>query len=236
MSLIKKGAEANLYLESIEEVFNLPNKTMLIIKHRMPKKYREPQLDRRLRENRTALEAKLIADAKTAGVATPIIYEVDKKGTRIIMEFVEGTQVKMVIDKLKEAERKKLCEMIGRNIARLHQAGIVHGDLTTSNIILTKEGQVFFVDFGLGEYNNSLEARGVDLHLLKRTLKSTHFRIADKAFHAILKGYEEEFGEGAREISKRVDEIEKRGRYIPREEKYGADIRNRKPTQVQGDQ
>jgi len=220
MSLIKKGAEANLYLESFEEVFHLPSKTMLVIKHRIPKKYRAPQLDLRLRENRTALEAKHLADAKIAGVATPVIYEVDKRGARIIMEFVEGSQIKTILDGLNEAEMKKLCETIGRNIARLHLAGIVHGDLTTSNMILAKDGQIFLVDFGLGEYNNSLEARGVDLHLLKRTLKSTHFRIADVAFRAILKGYEEEFGKGARDVIKRVEEIERRGRYVPREERW----------------
>ena len=143
MSLIKKGAEANLYLESFEEVFHLPSKTMLVIKHRIPKKYRAPQLDLRLRENRTALEAKLLADAKIAGVATPVIYEVDKRGARIIMEFVEGSQIKTILDGLNEAEMKKLCETIGRNIARLHLAGIVHGDLTTSNMILAKDGQIF---------------------------------------------------------------------------------------------
>jgi len=147
------------------------------------------------------------------------VYEVDRVGMRIVMEFIEGKQVKLVLDRLNPAERRKLCQLIGRQIARLHRAGIVHGDLTTSNMILTREGRVFFVDFGLGEYNPSLEARGVDLHLLKRALQSIHFRITDEAYRAVLAGYRREFGKGAGEVIERAEEIERRGRYIPKEER-----------------
>jgi len=172
MTLMKKGAEANLHLEDFSEVLHPAGTGQVIVKHRISKRYRVPQLDLQLRESRTALEAKLFADAKVAGVPTPAVYEVDRVGMRIVMEFIEGKQVKLVLDRLNPAERRKLCQLIGRQIARLHRAGIVHGDLTTSNMILTRQGKVFFVDFGLGEYNPSLEARGVDLHLLKRALQS----------------------------------------------------------------
>lgn len=219
MALIKKGAEANLYLEDFSKVLHTACKDKVIVKHRISKRYRVSELDRRLRESRTALEAKLFADAKLAGVPAPIVYEVDRIGMRIVMEFVEGRLVKLVLDGLRPKARRKLCELIGRQVARLHLAGIIHGDLTTSNMILTRGGKVYFVDFGLGEYNPSLEARGVDLHLLKRALQSIHFRITDEAYRAVLVGYRREFGRGAREVIKRVEEIEKRGRYIPKEER-----------------
>lgn len=219
MTLMKKGAEANLHLEDFSEVLHPAGTGQVIVKHRISKRYRVPQLDLQLRESRTALEAKLFADAKVAGVPTPAVYEVDRVGMRIVMEFIEGKQVKLVLDRLNPAERRKLCQLIGRQIARLHRAGIVHGDLTTSNMILTREGRVFFVDFGLGEYNPSLEARGVDLHLLKRALQSIHFRITDEAYRAVLAGYRREFGKGAGEVIERAEEIERRGRYIPKEER-----------------
>ena len=219
MTLMKKGAEANLHLEDFSEVLHPAGTGQVIVKHRISKRYRVPQLDLQLRESRTALEAKLFADAKVAGVPTPAVYEVDRVGMRIVMEFIEGKQVKLVLDRLNPAERRKLCQLIGRQIARLHRAGIVHGDLTTSNMILTREGKVFFVDFGLGEYNPSLEARGVDLHLLKRALQSIHFRITDEAYRAVLAGYRREFGKGAEEVIERAEEIERRGRYIPKEER-----------------
>ena len=219
MVLFKKGAEANLYLEDFSRVLYRAGKNRVIVKHRISKRYRVSELDKQLRESRTALEAKLLADSKKAGTPTPTIFEVDRVGMRIVMEFIEGKQVKPVLDKLESSARRGLCKLIGRQVAKLHRAGIVHGDLTTSNMILTREGKVYFVDFGLGEYNPSLEARGVDLHLLKRALQSIHFRITDEAYGAVLSGYKQEFGEGANEVIKRVEEIESRGRYVSKEER-----------------
>jgi TP53 regulating kinase-like protein len=219
MTLIKKGAEANLYLEEFSDVLYPSGPGKVIVKHRISKLYRVPQLDIQLRENRTAQEAKLFADAKVAGVPAPTVYEIDIVDMRLVMDFVEGKQVKVILSSLGPVAMRKLCRLIGKQIGRLHKAGIVHGDLTTSNMILTPQEKVFFVDFGLGEYNPSLESRGVDLHLLKRALQSTHFNIADKAYRAVLTGYKREFGKYANEVINRVDEIEKRGRYIQKEER-----------------
>jgi len=219
MTLMKKGAEADLYLEDFSRVLHPAGAGRVIVKHRINKRYRVPQLDLHLRESRTALEAKLFADAKVAGVPTPTVYEIDRVGMRLVMEFIDGKQVKLILNRLRPAERRKLCRLIGRQTAHLHKAGIVHGDLTTSNMILSPRERVYFVDFGLGEYNPSLEARGVDLHLLRRALQSTHFKVADEAYRAVIAGYKRGFGKGAGEVIERAEEIERRGRYIPKEER-----------------
>jgi TP53 regulating kinase-like protein len=217
--LIKKGAEANLYLKPFERVVQVPGDGKVIVKRRIPKRYRIAELDKELRSSRTALEAKLLSDAKRAGVATPAIYEVDLAGTQIVMEFVEGKQVKAVLDELKPAARREIGKTIGRQVAMLHKAGILHGDLTTSNMILKPDGKIYFVDFGLGEYNSSVEGRGVDLHLLKRALQSIHFRITEDAYRAVLSGYREELGRKAEEAIERAEDIERRGRYVSKEER-----------------
>lgn len=217
--LIKKGAEANLYLEPFARVLHKAGDGKVVVKNRIPKRYRILELDLQLRESRTALEAKLLSDAKRAGVPTPIVYEVDRIGMRIVMEFVKGRQVKLVLDKLKPAARRKLCRTIGRQVARLHRSGMVHGDLTTSNMIIKPDGKVYFVDFGLGEYDPSVEARGVDLHLLKRALQSMHFRVTEDAYRAVLSGYRQELGKKADEVIKRAEDIERRGRYVSKEER-----------------
>lgn len=219
MALMKKGAEANLYLEQGAKVLHRVVEGMVVVKHRIPKRYRIKEIDRQLREARTALESKLFSDAKRAGVPTPLVYEVDLVGMRIVMEFIEGRQVKLVLEKMRPAARRKLCELIGRQVARLHRAGIVHGDLTTSNMILTRDGKVYFVDFGLGGYTPSVEARGVDLHLLRRALQSIHFRITEEAYRAVLSGYRREFGRGAEEVIRRAEEVGRRGRYVVKEER-----------------
>jgi TP53 regulating kinase-like protein len=219
MSLLKKGAEANLYLEPFAEVLHTAEGGRVVVKQRVVKRYRIKNLDEKLRRARTSLEAKLLADAKRAGVPTPAIYEVDLKGARIVMEFIEGIQVKRALNDQSPEDRKRLCYLIGTLIAKLHRAGMVHGDLTTSNMIIGRDGRLYFVDFGLGEYNPSVEARGVDLHLLKRALQSVHFQVIEEAHPEVLRGYRSEFGENAGEVIGRAEEIERRGRYVARGER-----------------
>ncbi|MDH5795305.1 MAG: KEOPS complex kinase/ATPase Bud32 [Candidatus Bathyarchaeota archaeon] len=206
--LIRKGAEASLYLEEWHS-------RKVILKKRLSKRYRVPELDREIQLQRTRHEPQIINRAKKAGVPAPVIFMVDLAEAAIVMEFVEGKQVKQVLNGLQQEERVHLCRRIGRLVGRLHSNGIIHGDLTTSNLILTPQGKIVFLDFGLSEQTGELEARGVDLHLMKRALNSTHYRHAGECFGAIMEGYKEVMGDKAvEEVSGKIEEIEKRGRYI----------------------
>lgn len=206
--LIKKGAEASLYLAEWHG-------RKVIMKKRLPKKYRPPKLDDSIRTYRTIHEPQLMHEAKKAGVTTPTIFLVDIGNATIIMEFIIGKQVKQVLTEASKKDRQLLCFQIGELIGRLHKNGIIHGDLTTSNMILDNEGKIFIVDFGLGEKRSELEARGVDLHLMKRALQSTHFRFAEECFGAVMEGYSEIVGnESMKEIMGKIKEIERRGRYV----------------------
>jgi TP53 regulating kinase-like protein len=219
MEMIKKGAEADLYLAEFSSLLHPGRRGKVILKLRVSKKYRIQEIDSWLRRYRTLLEAKLMIDAKRAGVPTPTILEVDPEGARIVMSFSEGEQLKKVLDRLSVRRRRLVCRKIGRYIARLHLAGIVHGDLTTSNMILERSGRLVLIDFGLGCYDTSVEARGVDLHLLRRALESVHFKIAGEAYRLVIEEYRNTFGRGARKIIRRAEEISKRGRYVAKEER-----------------
>ena len=206
--LLKKGAEASLFLTKWRE-------RKVIIKVRIPKKYRPPELDQRIRSYRTVHEPQLMHEAKAAGVPTPLIYMVNVPESTIIMEYIEGQQVKQVLNRVFKAERQGLCVKIGESIARLHKQGLIHGDLTTSNMIQSPNGEVFFVDFGLGEKNIELEAKGVDLHLMKRALQSTHYQHWEECFQNVLCGYSSILGvELAEKVYEKIREIERRGRYV----------------------
>jgi len=206
--LIKKGAEASLYIADWYE-------KRVVIKARLPKKYRPAELDEKIRGYRTAHEPQLMHEAKKAGVPTPTIFLVDVKNAAITMEFVEGKQVKQLLGKISKRKRKELCVEIGESIGKMHKHGLIHGDLTTSNMILGVEGKIFLVDFGLGEKNAELEARGVDLHLMKHALQSTHYQFAEECFEAVLKGYSAVLGvEEAGKVLEKIVEIERRGRYV----------------------
>jgi TP53 regulating kinase-like protein len=208
--LVKKGAEAYLFRE---EWYGLP----AIRKCRVPKSYRVPELDYEIRRARTAHEARLMYEACRVGVSAPSIYFVDLDETTIIMEYIEGDRVKDVVNGLEPEKLEEIFLGVGKKIALLHKNGIIHGDLTTSNMILTSSGKVFFVDFGLGEFSSSVEDEGVDLHLMRRALESTHYRYSVRCFDAIINGYKANIGESlANNVLRRIREIELRGRYFKR--------------------
>jgi TP53 regulating kinase-like protein len=206
--LIKKGAEANLYLADWHG-------RKVVLKKRLPKKYRPKTLDEQIRAYRTIHEPQLMHEAKKAGVPTPTIFLVDRVNMTIVMQYIEGKQVKQLLNEAPPSNRQSLCFRIGRLIGRLHAYGIVHGDLTTSNLIQHPKGRIFFVDFGLGDKTKELEARGVDLHLMKRALQSTHYKFAEECFSSAFKGYSAVLGQETSEsVLSKVKEIEKRGRYV----------------------
>jgi TP53 regulating kinase-like protein len=206
--LLKKGAEASLYLADWHG-------RKVVIKARLPKKYRPAELDAKIRHYRTAHEPQLMHEAKKGGVPTPTILLVDMKNAVITMEFVEGKQVKQVLASVSKKGRQELCFKIGESIGKLHNHAVIHGDLTTSNMILNDEGKIFLVDFGLGEKKMEAEARGVDLHLMKRALQSIHYKFAEECFKNVIAGYSAIMGmEEARRVLAKIWEIERRGRYV----------------------
>lgn len=180
-----------------------------ICKTRPPKGYRHPDLDSRLRLARTRNEAKLMHDAKEAGVRTPCIYDVDLLNCRIIMEKVSGKTVKNVLDT--EPDRVlEVSRMIGETIARLHSARISHGDLTTSNMILCGN-EICLIDFSMGKGNASDEGIGVDVRLLERAFTSAHPGM-ESAFSELIETYYKKIPD-EKAIRKKVEEIRNRCRY-----------------------
>ena len=207
-ALFKKGAEASLYLGNWHE-------RKVVIKVRIPKRYRPDALDKQIRSYRTIHEPQLIHEAKAAGVPTPLIYLVNVPEASITMEYIEGQQVKQLLNNVPKEQRQEICVEIGVLIGKLHSHGLIHGDLTTSNMILSPEGKIFFVDFGLGEKNFEVEVQGVDLHLMKRALQSTHYQFWEECFKNVLCGYSSILGvETAEKVYEKIREIEKRGRYV----------------------
>ena len=188
----------------------------VVFKKRFPKNYRIKELDYYFRKQRTIHEAKLLSRAKSAGVKTPFIFEIDIANTMIIMEAIKGEILKIALDKLTLEEQKNTCFKMGEDVGRLHANGIVHGDLTTSNVILTdKTKELIFIDFGLGHISDRLEDFGIDLYLLERAFISTHPNLFDVLWKEVLKGYKVTSPYG-KDIESKITEITSRGRYSDR--------------------
>ena len=174
-------------------------------KRRLPKHYRVQALDKRLITERTRAETRLIHTARKGGVPTPVIHDIT--ADTIIMEQVQGTPLTL------DLTEQNLYEA-GRMVGKLHTAGIMHGDLTTSNLIVRDRDQnCVLIDFGLAQMTQEIEQRGVDIHVMYQTLESTAPETSDVLKAAFVSGYKETFP-GAAEVIAREYEIEQRGRYL----------------------
>jgi TP53 regulating kinase-like protein len=203
MNIIKRGAEAILYKEKEN-----------LVKERIKKGYRISQIDDNLRKVRTKKEAKLISEARRAGVNSPSIISVDEKNFKITMEFIDGKRLKEFFNEANDEKRAKVAEQMGKAVGKLHVNGIVHGDLTTSNMIL-KDDKVFFIDFGLGEFSKRIETLGTDLSVLKEAFQSTHFEYLNLLWESFIKGYKQT-NSNFNKVLDALHNIEKRGRYVKR--------------------
>jgi TP53 regulating kinase-like protein len=214
ITIMAKGAEANLYTADFSDIFfPCADFGEVVVKERIPKGYRIQELDLQLRRQRTVAEAKIIHDARRSGSNVPAILGVWPESCVILMEKINGVLLRDHLNS-EAPGRVGACRLAGRQLAVLHDSGIVHGDPTTSNMILRGD-ELYLVDFGLAEYSDHVEKRAVDLHLLKTTMKSTHFHEFDRFYRAAVEGYRVELPD-AEEVLERCRSIEKRGRYVER--------------------
>lgn len=204
--LLKRGAEAvvsSVLFDGIKAV----------LKERVRKNYRIEDLDKKLRFHRTRSEAKMAGEAMRAGVKTAAIYSTDEKKFRIFFEDLDGTLLKNVFDSSDNMRISEIAEKWGLAVAKLHDSGIIHGDLTTSNLIVVGD-ELYFIDFGLAFFSRRDEDKAVDINLLRRSIEATHSRSADLVWKRFVEGYSTNSDNA--DILRRVVDIAGRGRYVKR--------------------
>jgi TP53 regulating kinase and related kinases len=210
---IAQGAEAKIILSDNE-----------ITKDRISKSYRLPELDEKIRKRRTKAETKLLT--KAAEIINAPLPESQEDKFKIKMPYINGQRLSEHLNSFPLPKQKQICKQIGESVAKLHDADIIHGDLTTSNMILaTSNGvgsragtsspqKIHFIDFGLGYISAKHEDKAVDLHLLKQALEAKHFEHWEELFEVITKAYTNGRVGGAPAITlERLKAVEKRGRY-----------------------
>jgi len=197
MEKIAQGAEAIIYVDG-----------GIILKDRFEKKYRHPEIDKRLRQFRTRREYKVLTKLSGSQFPCPKPKEMDDKLMKLEMDLIPGKPLKEVFDD----NYVKHATEIGKRVAELHNMGIIHQDLTTSNMILhEKNKEIYFIDFGLSFFSEKEEDKAVDLHLLRRALESKHHLVFDKAYEIVLESYKK-YSDTPDLVLERLKQVELRGR------------------------
>lgn len=231
-----QGAESRLY-------FGKHANNCCVIKHRFSKKYRHPILDKKLTKERTKRERRMIEKVtqrskELSGYMPKVVWS--DESTILMTEIPNCETVYNYIER-EPSEATNVAVLIGRCVAELHNIGIIHGDLTTTNLLLTplatnKQGEgdanapkraksdnirdsmiVVPIDFGLSTGSFHPEERAVDLYVLERAILSTHF--SDSVFFkTIVDSYMDSIDEktceplGKQKIIERLREVRARGR------------------------
>jgi TP53 regulating kinase and related kinases len=204
--LLYKGAEADIIRgewQGMDAVYKV----------RKPLAYRLPVLDDAIRRQRTSREAEMIHLTKRAGVSAPYLYAVDVPRSTLVMEYVQGERLKDRMSSMEDTEAGRIFQEFGEDAARLHRAGIVHGDLTTANVVV-RDGGLVFIDFGLAFRTSRVEDQAVDLRLIKETLFGAHPEVSRLALEELFRGYAKVSGAAKfRTVHRQLGSIERRGRY-----------------------
>jgi len=193
MKLIAQGAEAKIF-----------KKKDSILKDRIKKSYRLPQIDIKLRKSRTRSEGKILR--KASGIINvPKVIRVDDKKMNLEIEHIDGVKVRDLFDRNDEKLKRKVCRELGKTIKKMHQNDIIHGDLTTSNMIWNDK--LYLIDFGLGKISIRVEDMAVDIHLLKECFKSKHHVHWQTYWNDFKKAYNQ------KKVFNQLERVEARARY-----------------------
>ncbi|XP_059836836.1 EKC/KEOPS complex subunit TP53RK isoform X1 [Hypanus sabinus] len=210
--MIKQGAESKIYRGSF-----LGKPT--VVKERFPKSYRHSALDKKLTHRRTAQEVRSILRCRKAGIATPVVYFVDYNSSCIYLEDLVGAfTVRDYITSVQKSQQDSeklfpLAERIGHILAKMHDEDVIHGDLTTSNMMIRQpeeELRLVLIDFGLSFISALPEDKGVDLYVLEKAFLSSHPN-TESVFKVFLKSYTNTSKKSA-PVIKKLDEVRQRGR------------------------
>jgi TP53 regulating kinase-like protein len=214
--MISQGAEGRVFAVTF---LSRP----AIVKQRFKKTYRHPTLDAKITRARLVGETRALVRARRLGVPTPSLLYVDARQNAIYMERVPGRTLKELIrEGMSDEDMEEVGKQVGKHVAAMHDGGLIHGDLTTSNILVvyadaeelkkkktSPKPRVVLIDFGLASNSIVPEDKGVDLYVLERAIAVTH--AAGRLFEAVMREYKKASGLWSASFNK-FAEVRMRGR------------------------
>lgn len=198
LKILSQGAEATI-----------TQKGDKVYKERVAKSYRNEKIDTSLRKSRSKRELKVMKKVLELNINVPKTYEeLAQDKYTIIMDYIDGKRLRDVL--LEDPTKTKYLKQLGLWLAKMHDAQLIHGDLTTSNAMVDKNGEMFLIDFGLSFNSRKVEDMAVDVHLFEQAIESTHYKHAKEFFKTFLEGYKN--FEQYEEVIIRLGEVRVRGR------------------------
>ena len=222
--IISQGAEARIWkIPANSSVSPHPS----IAKERFSKSYRHPALDERLTKQRCRAEGRILTKClEKGGLDVPKVLRIE--AAVLYLEFIRGKTLRDTLEELMDQSDEETANdfatKMGVVVAKVHNLGVVHGDLTTSNMMLRdpveeakesdSEGDknITLIDFGLAKNTDSAEERAVDLYVLERALLSTHPRLPQDFWNRVMKGYEDACTSKTSATLNRLEQVRQRGR------------------------
>ncbi|KAJ2692224.1 TP53 regulating kinase [Coemansia sp. RSA 1285] len=199
----KLRAEARVYKSTIDG-------KPVVAKQRFSKTYRHPELDKKLTRGRLNQEVRSLKRCREHGIRVPEVVRQEKESATLYMQYIDGQTLKeWILCNDNEDKEKEYMLAVGRILHTMHCHSIVHGDLTTSNMIIDKDGEVVLIDFGLSQISSSAEDKAVDLYVLERAFISTHPN-STQLFTLVLDAYDS--SDMAKSVLRRLDDVRQRGR------------------------
>jgi len=225
--IIAQGAEAIITKEGEK-----------IIKNRIPKSYRLPILDEQLRKKRTKSEAKILEKLQ-GKVNVPKLLKQNQFDIEI--EFINGDKLSNTLNSYTEKKQQTTMKLLGKELTKMHNLGIIHSDLTTSNMILVNNSKQTPKKNNLPHQHQIIntgscqatikESEAQKLYIIDFGLSFHSFRLEDKAvdLHLIKQALEAKHFQNYKKLYKsfisaykpkdkkqvlaQLQEVESRGRY-----------------------
>lgn len=219
--LVSQGAEAKLWKIPAGSLFDVP----CIAKERFSKAYRHPALDEKLTKQRCRAESRILTKCTEKGIPVPNVLRTSAHV--LYLEYIDAPTVREYLERdllfaslnaqtKSSPQHDKLYQLaikFGQMVAELHNLGIVHGDLTTSNAMIrfVPDLTLVAIDFGLAKNTSSMEERAVDLYVLERALSSTHPKLPQDFWFHLVKSYKA-LADKAEATLSRLEQVQIRGR------------------------
>lgn len=181
-----------------------------VVKVRKAKRYRLSEMDLLIRKERSRNECRNLLALAQSGIRVPMIYAFFPGEWIIVMEKVSGKTLKDHINENLPSE--PMISNLGEMVGRMHHAGISHGDLTTSNIMVSsRDSSLYLIDPSMGNRDASESEIAHDLFLLFESFRSEHSRYPELKEY-FLSGYSG--FKGSEGILQELKRIEGRRRYV----------------------